>query len=369
MSPFFYSVFFVWTVLAFYHCQVSRQEVGIPSCLNKNSDFNSGLSDWQIYKGPGIEETAKVETRAPSEAFDSRHLFIRLPSNSKDNPTQYVKVGQYLRLSKSRRYRYTVDAKWLNSENSLNSAILSVWISEQESGTFAGKDVWLRSETKQTLTFDFSPTTDGIVDCYLSLLTHQDGFDNTDILIDNFEIQDVGPLLVEDDPRPRENLVVNGDFENGLKSWHETLNNPHRVTGLEKGLINEGVNNTLELELPGSEDPDYLNDTWLGLYQPVKLYAGNTYTISAKIERSIPERSQYPTIVNLYAMKPENHGEPAHWLGSVDYKFNRNDLHVYSQQFTPLVTGEYRVTIRVFGWGNKGRPLKVKLDNIDLRRK
>ena len=67
-------------------------------------------------------------------------------------------------------------------------------------------------------------------------------------------------------------------------------------------------------------------------------------------------------------MKPETQGASAHWLGSVDYKFNRSDSHVYSQQFTPLVTGEYHVTIRVFGWGNNGRPLKVQFDDVVLRR-
>ena len=73
----------------------------------------------------------------------------------------------------------------------------------------------------------------------------------------------------------------------------------------------------LELKLPGSDDPDFLNDTWIGLYQPVKLYSGNTYTISSQIERLVPGRDQYPTIVNLYAVKPETQGESAHWLGSV----------------------------------------------------
>ena len=277
-------------VLALFAVPLFQQDQS-PLCVNKNTGFDSGLTGWQIYKGPGIEDSAKVEIRERSNDFDSKHVFVRLPSNSKDNPTQYVKIGQYLPLSKSRRYRYTVDVKWLNTENSLKSAIVSVWVREQQNGTFAGKDVWLRSETKQTLTFDFSPTADGIVDCYLSLLTHQDGFDNTDILIDDFKIEDVGPLIVDEDPRPQENLIVNGDFENGLKSWHETTNNPHRVTGLEKRATNEGTNDVLELELPGSDDPDSLNDTWIGLYQPVKLYSGNTYTISAKIARLVPSRT------------------------------------------------------------------------------
>lgn len=340
-----------------------------PSRVNKNSDFDTGLNNWQIYKGPGIEDSAKVEIREPSEDFNSKHLFLRLPSSSTDNPTQYVKIGQYLRLSKTRRYRYTVDVKWLNTENMLQSAIVSVWIREQQNGTFAGKDVWLRNEKKQTLTFEFSPTTDGIVDCYLSLLTHQDGFDNTDILLDDFEIQDVGPLTVDEDPRPRTNLIVNGDFENGLNSWRETTNNPREVTGLEKHAVNERSNKVLQLDLPESDDPDFLNDTWIGLYQPVKLYSGNTYTISARIARVIPDTDQYPTIVNLYAVKPESEGQSAQWLGSVDYKFNRSDAHVYSQQFTPLVTGKYHLTLRVFGWGNRGRPLTVQIDDVVLRRR
>ena len=349
MSSVLYSLCPVLAVFAVPLCQQDES----PSCVNKNSGFDSGLTGWQIYKGPGIEDSAKVEIRERSNVFNSRHVFIRLPSNSKDNPTQYVKIGQYLPLSKSRRYRYAVDVKWLNTENSLKSAIVSVWVREQQNGTFAGQDVWLRSGTKQTLTFEFSPTANDIVDCYLSLLTHQDGFDKTDILIDDFKIEDVGPLILDKDPRPPRNLIVNGDFEEGLKAWHETTHNPHRVTGLEKRTNSEGTNNVLELELPGSDDPDLLNNTWIGLYQPVKLYSGNTYTISAKVARLVPSRIQYPTIVNLYAVKPKAPGKLTAWLGSVDYKFNRSDKHVYCQQFTPLVTGEYHVTIRVFGWGEQ----------------
>ena len=102
--------------------------------------------------------------------------------------------------------------------------------------------------------------------------------------------------------------------------------------------------------------------------QNVKLYAGNTYELSAEMDRILPEGEEYKTIVNLYAYRPAREGVEESWLGSVDYKFNKSERHTYRQQFIPSVTAEYQITIRVFGWGNEGRPLKVLIDNVSLNK-
>ena len=121
------------------------------------------------------------------------------------------------------------------------------------------------------------------------------------------------------------------------------------------------------MELPEAADNTLLNDTSIGVFQRVKLYAGNTYVLGAEIDRILPRGTEYPTIVNLFAYRPGGEGGEEAWLGSVDYKFNKSEKHLYSQRFTTSVTTDYLITVRVFGWGNEGRPLNVRLDNISLR--
>ena len=332
--------------------------------VNQNADFEKGLNGWIVYKGPGIQKSGIVELKNSSGAFKSKHVYMRLPANATDNQTQYVKLGQYLQLRKDKKYRYSVDVKWINPKNKLSSAIISIWTKDTKN-TFNGKDVWIKDSQKQTLSFDFSPNVDGQVDCYISLLTHQEGFDNTDILIDNFKIEELGAIAVDNDPRPKENLISNGSFNKQLLNWYDTSNNPQKVNGLAKKLNDE----SLLLELPQASNNTLLNNTWTGVYQSVKLYAGNTYIISAEIDRLVPDKTQYPTIINIFAYKPEENSRKEAWLGSVDYKFNKSEKHIYSQEITPSVTTNYLITARVFGWGNEGRPLKVKVDNISLIRK
>ena len=65
---------------------------------NTNPGFETGLTGWTTYKGPGIGATAIIEARNAVAGFTvgAKHLFMRLPSNATDNQTQYITVGQSL---------------------------------------------------------------------------------------------------------------------------------------------------------------------------------------------------------------------------------------------------------------------------------
>ncbi|MCM8531281.1 MAG: hypothetical protein NE330_08995 [Lentisphaeraceae bacterium] len=333
--------------------------------INQNPNFENGLKAWVVYKGTGIGKTAKVEHRSTS---GENKVFMRLPKEATLNQSQYVKIGQYLRLSKNKKYSYKARVKWLNPSNKLSSAIVSAWCFDAQKA-YNGQDVWVKNGKVTDIEFEFSPNATGVVDCYLALLTHQEGFDNTDIEIHSISISEIGAVAKVKDPRPRrENLILNGGFDESLNHWFKTSYNPLNVNGLEARVISKG-DPRLHLELPSASSNTKLNNTWSGYFQTVKLYAGNTYILSASVDRVIPQNKQYPTILNMFAYKPKTDLSAESWLGSVDYKFNRSDKHQYSQEISPTETTEYMITVRVFGWGNEGRPFVVNVDNITLKRK
>jgi hypothetical protein len=61
--------------------------------INPNHDFEQGLDTWSIYEGPSLESFAIIEARAANRDFESRHVFLRLPKEARDNQTQYIKIG------------------------------------------------------------------------------------------------------------------------------------------------------------------------------------------------------------------------------------------------------------------------------------
>ncbi|MCM8537046.1 MAG: hypothetical protein NE334_13995 [Lentisphaeraceae bacterium] len=333
--------------------------------INRNPNFDNGLKGWVVYKGKGIEQTAKVEHRSAS---GENKVFMRLPKEATLNQSQYVKIGQYLKLSKNKKYSYKARVKWINPSNKLSSAIVSAWCFDAPKA-YNGQDVWVKNGELTDIQFEFSPSATGIVDCYLALLTHQEGFENTDIEIHSISISEIGGISKVKDPRPRkENLILNGSFDESLNHWFKTSHNPLTVNGLVARVISKG-DPRLHLELPSAPSNTKLNNTWSGYFQTVKLYAGNTYVLSASVNRIIPKNKQYPTILNMFAYKPKTALAEESWLGSVDYKFNRADKHQYSQEITPTETTDYMITVRVFGWGNEGRPFIVNVDNVSLKRK
>mgnify|MGYP001792638541 FL=1 len=259
--------------------------------------------------------------------------------------------------------------KWVNPNNSLPSAIISIW-SRNPDGSYNGKDVWItESESYQTLDFEFTPNESGEVFCYIALLTHQDGFDNTDIYVDELRVEEIGDAPTDIDPRPSgKNLLTNSTFGQDFQPWSFTDYNPQNIADLNRYIIKVGNNKKVRLELPGAASTTFLNNTWTGIYQEVTLYAGNEYQLEANMERIVPDGTQYETIVNLYAYKPTTDTSDEAWLGSIDYKFNRAGNHLYRQTLTPTETAIYYITARVFGWGNDGKPIGVNLDNIRVKR-
>jgi hypothetical protein len=349
-------------------CCSGSESDQLPLILNRNPGFEYGIYGWETYIEASISTDAIIREEKNCVLNGKGSLFLRLPSNATDNQKQFISIGQYLPLSKSKQYRLSVHVKWANPEGQLSSAIISIWTKSAE-GNFAGKDVWIYDgDDFKYLSFDFSPDSDGNTFCYLSLLTNQAGYENTDIYVDDFKIEELGYLLVEEDPRPSGiNLLKNSDFDEDFASWSNTVNNPHDVAGLNCSLINQSKNNVLRMELPGSGNPEYLNNTWTGICQDIKLYAGNKYRIEVDLNRIIPDLTQYETIVNIYALNPGTSEVTPLWLGSVDYKFNRSGWHTYSKCIKPTQTGDYSITLRLFGWGNEGNPVKLDVDNIEVK--
>lgn len=339
--------------------------------MNFNPGFERGLEGWSVYENPRIANDAIVRVEANSQArFGDRHLFMRLPASAKLNQSEYIHVGQRLKLSNRKRYRYSAHVKWVNPQNSLPSAIVSLWARNVGDGSYNGKDVWIRSgDNYQFIEFEFTPNQSGEVFCYVSLLTHQNGFDNTDIYVDALRIEEIGEAASDTDPRPTgQNLLANSSFDQGLEQWRPTQNNPQGVGGLTRSLIAPDGDRKLRLSLPKAASTTLLNQTWTGVYQQVTLYAGNQYELAATVDRVVPQGTEYPTIVNMFAYKPATQQSDEAWLGSVDYKFNRAEPHPYSQVISVTETTNYIITARVFGWGNDGHPLTVDLDNITLKR-
>ncbi|PQB07693.1 hypothetical protein BST83_11390 [Polaribacter filamentus] len=337
---------------------------------NKNHGFEKSLAGWSTYIAPSMAADAIIKTvHSEGAKKGQHHLFMRLPANAKDNQSHFIHIGQYLDLKKQKRYRFSVDVKWANPENTLPSAIISIWAKGSDA-TYFGKDVWIdKGDGFKHFEFEFMPQENEKVFCYLSLLTHQEDYDATDIYVDEFKIEEMGLVFVEADPRPAyKNLLKNTTFDEGLKHWLTTSNNPHRVDHLNSYVLKEVGNPKLRFELPAASDSDYLNNTWAGVYQNLKLYAGNNYQLKVMIDRVVPDSTQYPTIVNIYAYKPKSDLSDSRWLGSVDYKFNKAEPHLYSKRLTPLETADYHIVLRIFGWGNNGNPFKLNIDNIKVER-
>ncbi|MGL5912191.1 MAG: hypothetical protein ACRCZP_19460, partial [Phycicoccus sp.] len=268
--------------------------------------------------------------------------------------------------------RYTAQVRWLNPGNALPSAIISAWC---RNAGYSGVDQWITEKQAAAapggwvpVTFDFSPTTSDPTFCYIALLTHQDGNrDATDVLVDDLRVVATGAAPYEPDSR-RGNLLGNGGFEAGSGAgiaapWTTTEWNPTRAGGLSSAVVGDG-DRELRLSLPGSSNPNLLNNTWTGVRQPVRLNAGVTYEYCAEVDRLTPAAA-VPTIVNMYAYKPAT-STPQAWLGSVDYKFTNPDRHRYCQRLVAPESTTYEITARTFGWGNAGTAIQVLLDDVSL---
>ena len=341
-----------------------------------NHGFESGLQGWETYVAPSISRFAAIDSVTGDVARTGNGAVrMRLPAEAADNQTEYISLGQSVALEPANRYRYSVHVRWANPENALPSAIVSAWCRNAD-GSYNGVDHWITEADAAAapggyvpIAFDFTPNSTEEVFCYIALLTHQDGnTDATEIVVDDLTVTASGAASLEADTRSG-NLLGNGSFESGTGAqagppWQRTEWNPLTVTGLVNE-VTDGEDRRLHLALPASQNPDRLNETWTGQYQTVRLNAGVAYELSAEIDRQVPAHAA-PTIVNIYAYKPET-STPQAWLGSVDYTFTRTDSHRYVQTLIPAETSDYQITVRVFGWGNGGTPVDVLVDDVELR--
>ena len=353
-----------------------------PILLNSNNPgFEKGDQDWNFVKRGSYNRYGEIRVVQNGQSYSGqKQLYLKLPRQAISNYDDQISIGQDLSLSNQKRYAVEAYVKWLNPNNSLPSAIISLWARHPDQETFSGKDFHLVTDADgetqyERLKFEFTPNATGRVRVWLGLFTHIDGIDDTEVYVDDFKITEIGDAIVEQDPRTG-NLIENGDFSQN-RDWQITRNNPQNV----EGLIQSIQSGQLRLELPGTDIPDYLNNTWAGVYQTVKLYEGVTYELSADFDRDVPLNYQTRTIINVFAYRPKTYSDTGElildeeWIGPVDYDFDCNQPgdtciqgnHRKTFKITPTKTADYRITFRAFGWGNNGVPIKVELDNIDLR--
>ncbi|MDJ0682309.1 MAG: hypothetical protein QNJ18_20910, partial [Xenococcaceae cyanobacterium MO_167.B52] len=353
-----------------------------PILLNANNPgFEKGNEDWYFAKTGRANTFGQIRVVENGESYSGqKQLYLKLPRQATSNYDDQISIGQDLSLSNEKRYAIEVRVKWLNPNNSLPSAIVSLWARNPDQQTYSGKDFNIVADANgqteyEKLRFEFTPNEDGMVRVWLALATHIDGVDDTEIYVDDFKIIELGDAIVEQDSRTG-NLIKNGDFSQN-SDWQITRNNPKNVQSLIQSIESE----KLRLELPGTNIPDYLNHTWAGVYQTVTLYRGVTYELSADFDRDVPPNDQTRTIMNVFAYRPPTFSDTGElildeeWVGPVDYDFDcnqpgdtcKNENHRKTFTFTPTETAEYVITFRVFGWANNGVPVKVDVDNVDLR--
>ena len=343
--------------------------------INANPGFEQGFEGWNIYNPiAGLGASVSLVRDGSGDAFvigansgfgeGKSHVRMFLPRSAVDNYTQYINLGQNLTLSKDRRYRYSVRLKWANqgAANAPSQAIVSTWVRNPD-GSYSGKDIFIGNSDETIYSFEFTPNQDGTVFAYIALLTNIEGPRDTEVLVDDLGVEDVGPAAVEPDGRMG-NLLAGSAFT-FPDTWQKTEWNPNGVSGLSTTPVSVDGNAKMQLSLPGSGNPDYLNETFTGVYQTVRLYAGNTYELSANIDRVTPADDSIQTILNLYAHLP---GDQPVWLGDVDYAFSRTDNHYYAQSFYVTRTGDYQITARNFGWAQNGTASTVLVDNLKLFR-
>ncbi len=350
--------------------------------LNPNNPgFEKGREDWNFSKRGRAKQYGEIRVVQNRESFSGKkQLFLKLPRQATSNYDDQISISQSFSLSTQKRYAVEARVKWLNPNNSLPSAIISLWARNPDQETFSGKDFHVvansNGQTKyERLKFEFTPNESGNVLVWLGLFTHINGIDETRVYVDDFKITEIGNAIIETDPRTG-NLIKNGNFSTN-QNWQVTKNNPKNVGGLKQSI----TSGKLRLELPGTNIPDYLNNTWAGVYQTKKLYQGVTYELSADFDRDIPINSQTRSLMNVFAYRPKvfsDSGElllDEEWIGPVDYDFDCNQpgntcvngKHRKTFKLTPTATADYRITFRVFGWANNGVPVKVDIDNVDLR--
>lgn len=349
--------------------------------LLENSGFDSPLGNtgWLVGKTGKVEEYERNGGKVASvENIEGvgKQMYLKLPQEAKNNYEDQLSLFQDVSgLKPDRVYAVEAKVKWVNPENNLPNAIVSFW-AKNPNNTFRGKDFKITDgEGYKNLRFEFTPSEVGTARFFLGLFTHVQGnSDDTEILVDNYKVTEVGEMAKELDSR-QGNLLDDGNFDNyevskawslNNKGWYRTEESP--VPQLKQSISNSFGDSKLRLELPKAQNnQNELNKTSTGVFQNVNLVEGQKYNLSANLQRMGFNKfaDKEDSIVQFMAFRERENGEEL-FLGPIDIVLNDNQP--ISQNFEIIApdSGNYTVLVRLAGWGNGGNGIVVEVDNVNL---
>lgn len=351
--------------------------------LLKNSGFEEPLNgtNWIVGKKGQVEDyDLNVEKVAYVEevAGQGKQIHLKLPQQAQDNYGDQLAIFQDIsNLQPDKVYSVEAKVKWVNPENKLPNAIVSFW-AKNPNNTFRGRDFIISDgDGYQNLQFEFTPSEAGTTRFFLGLFTHIDGnIDNTEILVDDYKVTEVGAIASGNDLR-QGNLLKDGNFNNYKaqqnnwlsrgEGWQKTVSSSQN--GLEQSVMAE--DNKLLLELPKAQkSKDQYNDEFTGIYQNVELVAGQSYKLSANFQRlGLNKFAQKDdSIVQFMAYRERDNGEEL-FLGPIDVMLENNQSVTKNFNLLAPDSGNYTILVRLAGWANGGNGTAVAVDNVALKAK
>ena len=245
---------------------------GFDSVLNiesllENSGFDEAIdgTNWSIGKRGQV---AQIDRHVKKLAYveevvgQGKQMHLILPKEAKDNYGDQLAISQDLSsLQPDKVYRVQAKVKWVNPENKLPNALVSFW-ARNPNGTFRGQDFKIADGNDyKNLQFEFTPSGEGTTRFFLGLFTHVRGnIDDTEILVDDYKVTEVGALSGGNDSR-QGNLLSDGNFNNyqtepvstpRTEGWRKTVSSS--VSGLNQSVMTVGGNDLLRLELPKAQN-------------------------------------------------------------------------------------------------------------------
>lgn len=346
--------------------------------LLKNPGFDSplGHEGWLVEKIGKVEEYERNGGKvAAVEDIEGggKQMYLKLPQQAQDNYGDQLSLFQDVSgLKPDKVYSVEAKVKWTNPENKLPSAIVSFW-AKNPNGTFRGQDFIISDgDGYKNLRFEFTPNEAGTTRFFLGLFTHIDGNrDDTEILVDNYKVTEIGKIAKGNDSR-QGNILVDGDFGNykaenwspDREGWTKTVSSS--IPGLQQSMMGE---NRLKLELPKAPNyKDRYNNEFTGVYQNVKLVAGQSYELRADFQRLKLDKfaQKEDSIVQFMTYRKKENGEEL-FLGPIDVVLESNQLVSKNFDLVAPDSGEYTILIRIAGWANEGNGIAVAVDNVSLK--
>jgi hypothetical protein len=282
---------------------------------------------------------------------------------------EFVTIGQRLVPESDRLYEATAWVRWPDGPDAAPpdagtisghpSAIVSFWARHRNNtGEFAGRDVWLFDRRWTRLSFRFRATAPGepaLV--YVSLLPNQTPVATT-VLVDDFdviEVRDVPGRIVQQ----ARNRVQDSGFDGqqaGLLSppWHFASMGG---TGVSCRVVAEGEERFVSLSMaPGTSNYESGQ-----IWQHLVLEEGVRYEIACRIRWESFAADLPPPIVN-YGI----YHEPTNtWYGPVDQALEASSEWVtYRFVHVPPADGPWKLYVQLNGWGNFGNAAGISVDDV-----